>query len=208
VSSLRIVPIVEGHGEVQALPILLRRVWTELLGGVFTDVLAPIRSHRDQLTQAENAALHKAVSLAAEKLRSADRVPMPGLILILIDAEDDLACSLGPELLNRARGYRSDTDVTCVIANHCYETWFAASADSLRNHLDLTNDLQLPVDPEQENLRKSWISRRIRRAKYSETVDQARLTAAMDLALCRANSRSFDKLCRELEGRLHRIPSG
>jgi hypothetical protein len=37
---------------------------------------------------------------------------------------------------------------------------------------------------------------------YAETVDQPRLTAAMDLQMCRERSKSFDKLCRELEKRL------
>lgn len=32
--------------------------------------------------------------------------------------------------------------------------------------------------------------------------DQPRLTAAMDLFLCRSRSRSFDKFCRELERRV------
>lgn len=37
---------------------------------------------------------------------------------------------------------------------------------------------------------------------YSPPIDQPRLTAAMDLTMCRAGSRSYDKLCRELERRL------
>jgi len=38
--------------------------------------------------------------------------------------------------------------------------------------------------------------------RYAETIDQVRLTTAMDLNLCRSRSKSFDKLCRELEKRL------
>ena len=37
--------------------------------------------------------------------------------------------------------------------------------------------------------------------KYSETVDQARFASKIDLAICRENSASFDKLCRELTRR-------
>ena len=32
-SGATVAPIVEGHGEVEAVPILLGRVWRELLGG-------------------------------------------------------------------------------------------------------------------------------------------------------------------------------
>jgi hypothetical protein len=71
-----------------------------------------------------------------------------------------------------------------------------------------TNSESAPKDPEIDDLRKSWVSTRIRRAKYSETADQPRLTAVLDLSQCRANSPSFDKLCRELEARLHSPASG
>jgi Domain of unknown function (DUF4276) len=202
-SRLRIVPIVEGHGEVDAVPKLLRRICKEFFGEVFVNVLQPIRGKRDRLVTDGFDDLCRSISLAAGKLRAADRDHCPGLVLVLVDAEDELACQLGPTLLKRARECRSDIDITCVVANRCYETWFAAAAGSLSNELDLTNDSELPNDPESQNLRKGWVAKRIRRATYSETVDQARLTAAMDLRLCRANSPSFDKLCRELESRLH-----
>lgn len=206
-SRLRIASIVEGDGEVSALPELLRRVWTELLNGEYIDVLRPIRCKRDKLIRSHFNELPRMVELAS-KLLNAKRDATPELILVLIDAEDEFACQLGPILLKRGKECRPDFDVSCVIANHCYETWFAAASDSLIAHLDLTGDSQLPTDPEQADLRKSWVSKRIRRAKYSETVDQVRLTAAMDLSQCRANSRSFDKLCRELEDRLHSKPAG
>ena len=40
-------PIVEGHGEVHALPILLRRLAAEAY--VYVEVCAPIRKRRSQL---------------------------------------------------------------------------------------------------------------------------------------------------------------
>ncbi len=203
-SRLRIVPIVEGHGEVAAMRILLQRLWTELLGGEFIDVLMPIRKKRDRLVKVDDDELCRAVQLAANKLTLATGEPMPGMILVMIDAENDLACQLGPALLERARRCRSDKDVTCVIANHCYETWFVAAASSLSKYLDLTNDAALPESPELTGQRKGWIAERILGPKYSETVDMPRLTAEMDLAQCRLRSPSFDKLCRELEARLTR----
>ena len=45
-SRIRIAPIVEGHGETEAIRPLLRRIWTELLGGEYADILKPIRRPR------------------------------------------------------------------------------------------------------------------------------------------------------------------
>lgn len=68
---------------------------------------------------------------------------------------------------------------------------------------------QLEPDPKNlawQRCRKAWIEKRIKAPKYSETVDQPAMTAAMDLALCRSRSPSFDKLCRELEKRCGAAP--
>lgn len=90
-----------------------------------------------------------------------------------------------------------DQDAACVIANLEFETWFVAAAPSLASELRLAAH-EPPDDPEGQRLRKKWIEDRFRGARYSETLDQPRLTAKMDLNLCRARSPSFDKLCREL----------
>jgi hypothetical protein len=94
--------------------------------------------------------------------------------------------------------------VSCVLAIVEYETWFVAAADSLRDFLDIPHTDTVPEAPEPRRSGKSWIERRFRGTKYSETVDQPKMTAAMDLPLCRQRSPSFDKLCRELEKRLRR----
>lgn len=63
-----------------------------------------------------------------------------------------------------------------------------------------------PKDLARQRCRKAWIEKRIKAPKYSETVDQPAMTAAMDLKLCRSRSPSFDKLCRELEKRRDAAP--
>ncbi len=201
-SRLRIIPIVEGFGEVQAARTLLQRVWVELLGGEFVDVLPPIRGKLDRLVSDKFDDLCKYVELAVGKLKAVGDDGCLGLVLVLVDAEDAASCQLGPSLLERAKACRPDVDLTCVVATPCFETWFVAGAESLTEHLDLVGDVPLPSAPEQARLGKAWIKQRIRRPKYSETVDMPRLTAAMDLKLCRERPPSFDKLCRELEARL------
>jgi hypothetical protein len=126
------------------------------------------------------------------------------MVLLLLDADDDLPCVLGPDLLRRAQQIRSDVDIACVIANVDYETWFVAAASSLGKFLALPVDFPMLDNPEMARQGKGWIKQRVRIGKYSPRADQPRMTQAMDLTLCRQRSPSFDKLCRELEARLER----
>ena len=198
-SRLRVAPIVEGHGEYNAVRTLLERVWCELLGGAFIEVLRPIRRPRSKLVKKDE--LIKAVKLAALKLHTEPISVDPRLILVLIDADTDAPCVKGPELLSYAQDGRRDFDTACVLANVEYETWFVAAADSLRKYLTLPAPDELPEEPEQSRLGKGWVKRHFR-GNYSETIEQPAMTATMDLASCRERSPSFDKLCRDLEQRL------
>lgn len=202
-SRLRVAAIVEGHGEVQALPILIQRIWTELLGCDFVEVLTPpIRQKRHQLATNKDGALSNAVCLAANKLESSRTdLDDPELILILVDADDDLPCKLGPEMQAVAVEARCDFDVSCVVANVDYETWFVAASSSLLKFWKDPESFSAPANPEGKK-GKGWVKKRFNGAKYSETIDQAKLTAQMDLAACRSGSRSFDKLCRELQKKI------
>jgi hypothetical protein len=199
VSRIAVAPIVEGQGDEAAVPLLLRRVWAELTGGDHVEVLRPIRRSRGLLLRPESGDLGKAIHLALLKLEQRGG----GLVLILIDAEGDCRTKgpLGPRLLARAREARGDMDVAVVIANVMYETWFVAAAASLGQHLHLPDDGSLPVDPEFAGLGKGWIKQRMRSGRYTETADQAALTASMDIRLCRERSPSFAKLWRELAKR-------
>lgn len=193
-SRLRVVPIVEGHGEDRSIRILLQRIWTELLDGDYIEVVTPIRGKRLKLIKAKE--LERALNAALVKLRGSG-FEGPAMVLVLLDADSDLPCVLGPELLSLAKGIRADADVSCVIANIEYETWFVAAAESLSGFLELSG-ATASEDPERSRQGKGWIQRRFRGIKYSETVDQPTMTKTMDLALCRRRSPSFDKLCREL----------
>ena len=199
-SRMAVAPIVEGQGDEAAVRLLLQRVWTELLGGEYLEVVKPIRRSRGLLLGQDSGDLEKSIRFALLKLEQYGG----GLVLILIDAEDDCATygPLGPLILQRALKLRSDIDIAVVIANVMYETWFVAAASSLTDYLDLPDEASIPANPEEERAGKGWIKQRIKSGKYSETADQSALTAKMDLALCRSRSPSFDKLCRELEKRL------
>jgi hypothetical protein len=197
-SRINVAPIVEGHGEQKsAIRTLVTRTWTEVLGGDYANVLRPIRIPRSKLVTSDG--LLNAIDLAALKLgeiRSGDR----SLILVLFDADEDLPCVLAPKLMEVIHGARAHLDVALVLANPEYETWFAAAAESLTAFFDLSVAAPSP-DPERSGQRKGAV-RRWMRGQYSETIDQVRLTTAMDLRLCRTRAKSFDKFCRELARRL------
>ena len=98
--ALRVVPIVEGHGEVEAVRILLQRIWTEIVHGDYVDVLSPIRHPKSKLTQEQG--LDRAVKLASAKLSQQRPKGIPSLILVLLDADNDCPAELGPLLRERA----------------------------------------------------------------------------------------------------------
>jgi len=194
---------VEGHGDNSAIRILLSRIWSELLGGEYIEILTPIRTKRNRIVREDE--LTRALGLAVSKLREGARdKPENSMILLLLDADSDLPCVLGPDLLRRAHQIRSDMDIACVIANVDYETWFAAAAGSLGKFLAFPAGFAITDNPERERLGKGWVKSRFRIGQYSPRVDQPRMTQAMDLTLCRQRSLSFDKLCRELEARFER----
>lgn len=204
-NRLCVAPIIEGHGEKDAVGVLLRRVAGELLH-VPIEVAPPFRLPKSKLLPGRPGArrideqeLKRALDTAATLLKYKDPTARR-FALLLCDADEDLPCELAPRLLTAARAARADLDLACVLARREYETWFIAAAESLTRHLALRpGDDVAAADPEARG--EKWISDRFRGPSYQKTVDQAKLTGAMDLTLCRARSPSFAKLCRELERR-------
>ena len=197
-ARLRVLPIVEGHGEDAAIRILLERIGSELPGCEHIEVLRPLRWPKTKLLQ--ELELKRAVELACLKLAPLHSPEHP-LVLILLDADEDPPCRLGPELLANARQVRPDVDIVCVLAKVEYETWFVAAAESLAKHgyLRLAAGESPPDRPELTRSGEAWIRKHLAGARYSKTVDQPAFTRHMDLASCRQRAPSFAKLCRDLE---------
>jgi len=188
--------IVEGHGEVEAVPILIHRIAERLEVGI--RVLPPLRVPKGKLLRAGE--LERAVELQARKLAGA------GGIAIVIDADDDCPAELGPLLLERAARARSDMSVAVVLAKRKFEAWFLAAAESLAGHRGLAADLRAPPDPEAIRGAKEWLSARMQGASaYSETLDQPALAAVLNLDRAR-RAASFDKFFRELVRLLSTTP--
>lgn len=165
-SHLRVVPIVEGHGDEVAVRILIERLWLDVLGGEHVEVLQPVRKPKTKLVKGPE--LRRAIDLAALKLGAAN-TGIPALILVLVDADADPPCQLCPHLLAEARKGNAHLDIACVVANVEYETWFVAAARSLARFLDMGSHVEIPEDPEKTRSGKGWVKSRRRNLGYSET---------------------------------------
>ena len=192
--DIRIVPIVEGDGECDAVPLLIRRIALDIDPGFVPHVLNPLRVPAAKLQKPEE--LDRTIKLAALKLQGS------GGILILVDCDDGCPATEGPALLAKARQIRPDMKISVVLAKKEYEAWFIAAAESLRNKRSLPNTLSRPSAPEEIRGAKEWLSRHMPQGiRYSETSDQAALTAVFDMEAARVAD-SFDKCYREIHALL------
>lgn len=185
-----IVTIVEGDGEVKALPILLRRV-AEARGIYDLDVPAPIRVRRDQFIRRDDEFKRK-IQLAAAKAKDAK-------VIILLDADDDCPVELATDIAERAQLVAPGLKLSVVVARREYEAWLLAGADSLAGKRGLREDMEAPAEPDSIRNAKGWLSERIRTGRYHEVSDQPALTAVIDLEQVAARSRSFRKFVKEVE---------
>lgn len=188
---IRVACIVEGHGEVSSLPILLRRIGQWRSPHRYLDVSPPIRVHRDRfLNKAEEFERH--MHLAASK--SGDG----GWILVLLDADDDCPVELGAQIATRAERVVPHRTLSVVLAKREYEAWFIGAASSLHGQRGLhILDADAQVDPEGPRNAKGWLKDRMAQKSYGETTDQPAFSALMDLGQARQRCRSFRKLCDE-----------
>jgi hypothetical protein len=186
----RIAVIVEGHGEVQAVPVLLRRVLALRDPATAWEVKPPIRVHRDKF-------INDTYEFRRHLLLAAGKAGGNGAVLVILDADDDCPKRLGPELRERAVRIASHIAIHVVLANREYEAWFLACADALAGHRGLPSDLAPPEDPEGIRGAKEWLSKRM--GGYDPRLDQAPLTSRIDIAAAQRRSRSFRKLIKDLD---------
>jgi Domain of unknown function (DUF4276) len=189
-SSPLIVPIVEGHGDVEALPVLIRRIFAAFGAGASPVVNPPIRVKAGSFLH-DRDYFHKYVSLAAAKA-----APGEGRVLILLDCEDHCPGKLGPRLLANAQAVRAGVKCTVALAHREYETWFLAAIESLRGVAGLPGQLTPPPCPESIRGAKQWLGARMP-VPYDPIIHQAEMTARFDLKQARAVP-SFNRLVNKL----------
>ncbi|MCX7112541.1 MAG: DUF4276 family protein [Proteobacteria bacterium] len=187
---MTITSIVEGDGEVAALPVLLHRIAAWISPEREINIPPPIRVRRDRFLNKDEE-FRRYLLLAAAKCGDS------GWILILLDADDDCPAKLGSKILQRARGIVPHREISVVLANREYEAWFLAAAESLHGHRGFVFDNPQNFEPELPRNAKGWLRDRMEGKTYRETTDQPAFSARLDLRQAFDRSRSFRKLCSE-----------
>jgi hypothetical protein len=184
--------VIEGQGEVAAVPLLIRRICNELLGFYALQTTAPVRVTKSRLLR--EGELERAVQLAM--LQNGGRGP----ILVILDADEHCPAQLGPSLISRVLPLAARHGAAIIIPEYEFETWFLASAESLGGKRGLREGLTPPLHPETIRGAKEWLNRNMAPGqKYSPTIDQAALVALMDLNAAKS-CKSFARLYRVLAG--------
>ncbi|MBC8742662.1 DUF4276 family protein [Paraburkholderia sp. UCT31] len=194
-----IASIVEGDGEVSALPILLRRMAAQWSPDTVINPLQPIRVRRDKF-------LNKEEKFRRQLLLAAAKTGEDGWILIVLDADDDCPARLGQKIFERARQYVPHRRLSVVLANREFEAWFIAAAPSLDGARGFSIAPSELLDAETPRNAKGWMREHMQSGTYSEILDQPAFTARMDLQQALDNSRSFRKLHREWQTHVSQRP--
>lgn len=111
-------------------------------------------------------------------------------VIVLVDADKDASCELGPALLARAQVV-TRPPVVVIVAERDFEDWIYASIETL----------ELGGSDWIEGTRgKNAIESLLAPDKYVKSTMQARLTHRMNLTIARQRSSSLDRLFRKLDG--------
>src|SRR5688572_12231564 len=107
---MQIACIVEGDGEENAVPLLVRRIIEESDPTIYVHVFTAIVFHgsgKFRRVQDFNRAVETAVR----------RTSGGGAVLVLLDAEGDCPAELGPRLLSQASVVHAGVPIAVVVAN-------------------------------------------------------------------------------------------
>lgn len=179
----RLLPIVEGQADIQAISLLIQKV---LKANQHYDVRV-LPPHR----RGEYPAIVKNFDnyfLAALKENAA--------ILWVMDFDCDHCQCPGEEadkLLAKAASLRPNWPFKVAFMVKEYETLFLADETATRSVLTrLSENDPFPANPETVRAAKEWLSRRLPSGMaYKEMVHQVKITNALDLGRLRNSSASF-----------------
>ena len=199
-----IVPIVEGDGEVKAVPRLLLRIIGEKHGRQDIRIQQPINARG-------KTKLLKKFAVFLEYAREQQECDA---ILVLLDGDEDCPRDLAACLVQTAAGLNLGVPVAIVCAHREYEAWFVANlklgaGDKIRGSLGLSETADYEGDIESIGSPKGWIQVRMPQGTgYKETQHQLALTEYIDIEHTQRRSRSFRRLCHAVEELLCAIESG
>jgi hypothetical protein len=183
-------PIVEGHGEVQALPALLHRTahFCGYQGQLVVN--APVRVKSGSFLN-DSTYFHRQISLVTAKA-----VERSGGALVLLDCDDDCPAILGPKLFSRAAEVRPDVPIIVALAYREFESWFVAAVQSLCGMHGLPNNLKHPANLDGLRDAKGWLGRHMTYG-YDPLVHQLDFVRAFDFDQART-CHSFRRFCERM----------
>ena len=195
---MKVYLIVEGHGEVTAAPVLLRRLLWDCAQSYGVDVGNPvIRRTQSQLRR--EADVRDAVRLALAQ-------PDCAAVLVLFDGEDECPVELAALVRGWAQAAAGQIPCEVVIAYREYETWFLAALESLRGRCRIADDASAPANPELKRDAKGALEEFMPSgASYAPTIHQQKLSAVLDLSLAHQRNRSFRKLTKAVGDLLQQL---
>ncbi len=195
----KIVPIVEGDGEVTAFPVLLRKLLARDLR--FDVQVAHPKSANGRSNLIKRGGLERFIKYAWKE-------PDCGAILVLLDAEHECPEEIARDFCRRVEAIGIAFPVIIVVAKRMYEAWILASISTIAGRFGLPAELAPPADAEAVPNPKAWIDERLPSGRaYKETQDQEAMTAWIDPVL--ANStRSFRRLEHGVQEALEAIDTG
>lgn len=183
-----IASIVEGFGEVDAIPVLVRRVAFEVFGCSGVEISKPHRVPRNQMV---GPTMCRAVAMQSA------RVQHRGGVLVIADSDDDEPTKLASRIEEAAE---RKPGVVVSIAVREYEAWFLAAIESLRGHRSMRDDASFDGDPEAPRDAKSRLESQMTE-KYRETRHQVAFSSQLDIIRAR-RCPSFDRFVEQVGGLL------
>lgn len=183
----RLVCIVEGKGEIAALPNLCARILLELEAWDWVVDQDPIRQPRSRLVDERVASPRRPVrdDTFHAALELALRSRKPDGLLVLCDSDNDCPVTWGVSASARL-GARCRGAAVMIVRE--YEAWLL---HGLRQAADLSIAVIEAKRDSKGLLRRFFPG-------YQPTLHQLQVTRELDIARCRARSDSFDKLVRDL----------
>ncbi len=188
----QIAAIVEGPGEENAVPSLVRRILWERLRRYDIEIpraKVKVAKGKENLT----GKFEEFIEYAMEDGCDA--------ILVLLDADEECPVELASKLAARASALNASVPIAIVCAKSEYETWFICSlsdieGDGIRQSLGLPPSVVCPENAESIRGAKEWLRVRMQRERgYKSTFDQDNLTHHIAIDAVHAKSRSFQRLC-------------
>ncbi len=190
-----ILPIVEGDGELKAVPLLLRRMLQQ------QDIFDIQICHAQK--RGEYPKVKRALSRFAQVATKEEAA-----ILWIMDFDcDECECVVHErsDLMTATQAAIGDWPIEFCFMVKEYETIFLADVAVTRDFFRIPDSVAFPVDPESVRDAKGTISRMLPRGRiYKPTLHQERLTAQLSLEALSQASPSFIHMSSNALNRLVR----